>query len=163
MAQGRVYTVIFDNVAVTAAQDFFALRPAAGKPIRLLAIDIGQTNRVGDANEDMLRWEIKVFTGATLTAGTGGTAPTPQVVHATDQAAGFTSRVNDTTRASTTGTTSVKHASTFNTRVGLLWVPPPEVLIECADSTNGDLIVGTAEAVSASTTMSGTAYVEELG
>ena len=162
--QGRIYSVIFDNVAVTVASDFFELNPAADKPIRLLALDIGQTNRVGDANEDMLRWSINRFTGATLTSGSGGSAPTPQPLNFGDAAAGFTAEVNNTTVATTSGTNTTLHVSTFNTRVGLLWVPPPECLGMALDSsTHGVLLVRLLEAPSASTTMSGTAYVEELG
>ncbi len=162
--QGRVYSVVFDNVAVTVASDFFELNPAADKPIRLLALDIGQTNRTGDANEDMLRWSIVGMTGGVLTSGTGGTAPTPQLLNPADAAAGFTAEVNNTTVATTTGTASTKHASCFNTRVGLLWVPPPECLVQMIDSAGtGALLVRLLEAPSASTTLSGTAYVEELG
>jgi hypothetical protein len=162
--QGRVYSVIFDNVAVTVASDFFELNPAADKPIRLLALDIGQTNRVGDANEDMLRWSVVTMSGGTLTSGSGGTAPTPNPLNPGDAAAGFTAEVNNTTVATTSGTAVTKHASTFNTRVGLLWVPPPECLALAIDSAGtGALLVRLLEAPSASTTFSGTAYIEELG
>jgi hypothetical protein len=162
--QGRVYSVVFDNVAVTVASDFFELNPAADKPIRLLALDIGQTNRTGDANEDMLRWSINRFAGGVLTSGTGGTAPTPAPLNPGDPAASFTAEVNNTTVATTTGTNTTLHASCFNTRVGLLWVPPPECLALAPDaSALGILLVRLLEAPSASTTMSGTAYIEELG
>jgi hypothetical protein len=162
--QGRIYTVPFDNVAVTTTADLFDLDPAVDKPIRILSIDVGQTNRTGDANEDMVRWSIRRFTGATITVGSGGTAPTPTPVNVGDGAAAFTARVTDTTIATTTGTNTLVHASTFNTRVGLLWVPPPECLVLAADTTgNCKLIVRLEEAPSASTTFSGTCYVEELG
>lgn len=162
--QGRIYSVVFDNVAVTVLQDFFELNPAVDKPIRLLALDVGQTNRVGDANEDMLRWSVAVMSGGVLTSGTGGTVPTPQPLNPGDAAAGFTAEVNNTTVATTTGTTSTKHNSAFNSRVGLLWVPPPECLALAIDSAGtGALLVRLLEAPSASTTFSGTAYVEELG
>lgn len=162
--QGRVYSVVFDNVAVTTAVDFFELNPGVDKPIRILSLDIGQTNRTGDANEDMLRWSIVRMTGATLTSGSGGTTPTPQPLNPGDGAAGFTSEANNTTVASTSGTTTQLHNSCFNTRVGLLWVPPPECLGAGIDSAGtGILLVRLLEAPSASTTFSGTVYVEELG
>jgi hypothetical protein len=162
--QGRIYTVQFDNVAITTTADLFDLDPAADKPIRILALDIGQTNRTGDANEDMIRWSVRRFTGATITVGTGGTAPTPSAVNFGDSTAGFTARVTDTTIATTTGTNTLLHASTFNTRVGLLWVPPPECLPMGLDNAGaGKLIVRLEEAPSASTMFSGTCYVEELG
>ncbi len=162
--QGRVYSVPFDNVAITTTADLFNLDPGVDKPVRLLSIDVGQTNRTGDANEDMVRWSVRRFTGATITNGSGGTAPTPSAVNVGDVAATFTARVTDTTIATTSGTNTLIHASTFNTRVGLLWVPPPELLILAADTSgNCKLLVRLEEAPSASTTFSGTCYVEELG
>jgi hypothetical protein len=161
---GRIYSVIFDNVAVTTAVDYFELNPAADKPLRILAVDVGQTNRTGDANEDMLRWSIVRMTGATLTSGSGGTTPTPVAVNPGDPAASFTAKANNTTAASTTGTTSTVHASTFNTRVGLLWVPTPEMWPVGIDSAaTGVILVRLLEAPGASTTFSGTVYVEEIG
>jgi hypothetical protein len=162
--QGRIYTVQFDNVAITTAADFFELDPAADKPIRILAIDIGQTNRTGDANEDMVRWAIARFSGATITSGSGGTTPTPVPLNPGDVAASFTAEAANTTAATTSGSNFVAHVSTFNTRVGLLWVPPPECLTLCVDNGgNSKLLVRLLEAPSASTTFSGTCYVEELG
>lgn len=162
--QGRIYTVPFAGVAITTTADLFTLDPAADKPVRILSIDVGQQNRTGDANEDMVQWSIRRFTGATITAGSGGTAPTPVPVNPGDVAASFTARVTDTTVATTSGTNTLVAASAFNTRVGLLWVPPPECLVLAADTSgNCKLIVRLEEAPSASTTFSGTAYVEELG
>lgn len=162
--QGRVYTVQFDNLPITTAADFFELNPAADKPIRLLAVDIGQTNRTGDANEDMVRWSVSRFSGATITSGSGGTTPTPTPLNPADAAAGFTAEAANTTAATTSGSNFVVHVSTFNTRVGLLWVPPPECLVQCIDNGgNAMLLVRLLEAPSASTTFSGCAYVEELG
>lgn len=161
--QGRIYTVSFDNVTVTVAQDLFELNPAADKPVRILGLVVGQTNRVGDANEDMLRWSIVRMTGGTLTSGSGGSAPTPVAVNPGDGAAGFTAEANNTTQASTSGTAATAHADTFNTRVGLQYFPIPEMQVAGIDSASqGALVVRLLEAPSASTTMSGTVYVEEL-
>lgn len=161
---GRLYTVIFDNVAVTTAVDFFELNPAADKPIRILGIMVGQTNRVGDANEDMLRWSIVRMTGSTLTSGSGGSTPTPQALNPGDPAASFTAEANNTTQASTTGTTSTLHADTFNTRTGLQFIPTPEMWPVGIDSSaTGILVVRLLEAPGASTTFTGTVYVEEVG
>lgn len=164
MFPARIYTVQFDNVAVTVASDFFELNPAADKPIAVIGAVVGQTNRVGDANEDMLRWSILRLTGGTLTSGSGGTAPTPAAVTPGDAAAGFTSEANNTTQGSTTGTTTTLHADTFNTRVGLQYQPQPEQLAVGIDSAGtGVLIMRLLEAPSASTTMSGTIWVAEAG
>jgi len=160
----RRYSVPFDNVAITTTADFFEINPAADKPIRFISIDIGQTNRAGDANEDLLRWSIRRFTGATITSGSGGTAPTPVVLSPADAAAGFTAEVTNTTIATTTGTNTLVYASTFNTRVGLLWIPTPDMQVQAVDnSANCILIVRLEEAPGASTTFSGTLIVEEEG
>ena len=162
--QGRIYTVPFLSTATTTTTDLFNLDPAVDKPIRILALDVGQLTRVGDANEDMIGWTIRRFTGATITNGTGGATNTPAPVNVGDVAASFTARVMDTTIATTTGTNTLVHSSALNTRVGLLWVPPPECLALAADTAgNCRLIVRLEEAPSASTSFGGTCYVEELG
>jgi hypothetical protein len=162
--QGRIYTVPFLSTPTTTTTDLFSLDPAVDKPIRILAIDVGQLNRTGDANEDMIGWTIRRFTGATITVGTGGAVATIAPVNVGDPAASFTARVMDTTIATTTGTNTLVHSSALNTRVGLLWVPPPECLALAADTSgNCRLIVRLEEAPSASTNFAGTCYVEELG
>lgn len=164
MSSARRYSVAFDNVAVTTTCDFFELNPAADKPISIVSIEIGQTNRTGDANEDLLRWSIRRFTGATITSGSGGSAPTPATVGATDGAAGFTAEAANTTIASTSGTNTLLYAATFNTRVGLLWIPTPEMQFEAVDNGgNCILIIRLEEAPAASTTFSGTIIVREEG
>lgn len=164
MHQGRSYSVSFDNVAVTTAVDFFELNPAADKPIMVTGVYIGQTNRTGDANEDMLRWSVVRFTGATLTSGSGGTSPTPVALGPGDPAASFTAEANNTTVATTTGTNVTIHADAFNTRAGLVWVPTPEQWPVAIDSGgNGVLLIRLLEAPAASTTFSGTVYIQEIG
>ncbi len=161
--QGRIYTALFDNVAVTAASDLFELNPAVDKPIRIVGLIVGQTNKVGDAGEDMLRWSIVRMSGGTLTSGSGGTTPTPSAINPGDPAASFTSEANNTSQASTTGTTTTVHADTFNIRVGLQYFPLPEMQVCAIDSAGtGVLIVRLLEAPLVSTTFSGTVYVEEL-
>jgi hypothetical protein len=101
-AEGRCYSVIFENVAVTAAQDIFELSPADDKPIRILSWELTNVSDFGDAQEEVLRLEwIRGFT----TSGSGGTAPTPRPANRSDAAAGFAAEVNNTTQA-TTGTTT---------------------------------------------------------
>jgi hypothetical protein len=161
---GRVYTVAWDNVALSAAADFLELDPAVDKPIFILGLVIGQTNRVGDAQEDELRWSIVRFTGATITSGSGGTTPTPAPVNPTDNAAGFTAEANNTTVASTTGTATTLHADVFNTRSGLFYKPAPEERVGAVDNSgNGKLLVRLLEAPAAATNFSGTATIFEAG
>ena len=164
IAAGRQYSVAFDNVATTTTCDFLELNPAVDKPCRLVAIDIGQTTREGDANEAILRWSIRRFTGATITSGSGGTAPTPSPLAAADAAAGAGAEVMNTTIATTSGTNTLLHASTFNVRTGLLWVPPPNIYPWVVDNSgNAVLLVRLEEAPPASVNFSGTLYFEEFG
>jgi hypothetical protein len=117
----RVYTVQFEDVTVSAAQDIVSLDAATDKPIELVAIELAQNTELGDAAEEQLR--IQLSRGHT-TVGSGGTAPTPQPTSPGDSAAGFTSRVNDTTIASA-GTAVSLLSTAFNVRVGYAWGPVP--------------------------------------
>lgn len=158
---GRVYTVGFDNVSVTAIQDFFEITPADDKPIKLRGLVISQTGSsdVGDAQEEML--PIKISRGFT-TGGSGGSAPTPQALDPAGAAAGFTSEVNNTTVA-TTGTETVLHYDNFNVRAGyMIWWPQ-----DCepkASQANTTLTVRLTRAPAGADaiTLSGTLYVEEV-
>src|SRR5690349_12554243 len=98
----RVYTVPFENVSVSASQDFFEISPADDKPVKFLRLElnnVGGTADAGDSQEEMLR--LSVVRGHT-TSGSGGTAPTPSPLNSTiDTAAGFAAEVNNTTIAST--------------------------------------------------------------
>ena len=159
MSNGRIYTVVFAAVSVTAAQDFFALTPADDKPIKLMGLMLTQVGNsdVGDAAEELLRFNIiRGFTSV----GSGGSAPTPAPVDANDPAAGFTSRVNDTTLANT-GTTATLHEDAFNVRAGYLnwW---PDGLEIGASQANTTIVVRLPTAPADAITLSGTLYVKEV-
>src|SRR4051812_19024204 len=96
---GRLYTVPFVGVAITAVQDLAYIKPAADKICVLEGFypsNVGGTADAGDAQEELLRIEI-IRLPATVTAGSVGTAPTPGPTAVNDSAAGFAARVNDTT------------------------------------------------------------------
>lgn len=155
---GRVYTVEFEATAVTAQVDFFEFTPADDKPIEVLGLFLSQSSDVGDAAEEILRY--RVIRGHT-TGGSGGSAPTPRPVDRSGPAAGFAAETLNTTIASV-GTTHNLHSDTFNVRTGLaLWLPDGcEWGATQADTT---LVVRLMAAPADSLTMSGTAYVRELG
>lgn len=152
----RRYAVTFENVAVTAAQDFFELSPADDKPVRLLGILLGQSSDAGDAQDELLR--IAVLRGHT-TSGSGGSAATPAPLNPNDAAAGAAAEVNNTTIASA-GTTTTLLADCFNVRSGYqVWFPP-----ECApeaSQANTTVVVRLMAAPADSLTMNGTLYFEE--
>lgn len=152
----RAYSVEFENVAVTAAQDLFSFTAATNKPIELVALEFAQNTEVGDAAEEQLR--IRVIRGHT-TVGSGGTAPTPQPASPGDTAAGFTARVNDTTIASA-GTAVNLLSTAWNERVGYAWGPVPYGMGYWTSGTSL-LVVRLLAAPADSVSMSGTATVIE--
>lgn len=158
---GRVYTVVFDSVAVTAAQEFFTITPADDKPCAILGWEIdnvGGTADAGDAQEELLRMILR---RGHATVGSGGSAPTPEPVCSTDGAAGFTARVNDTTLAST-GTTHDLWNGGLNVRVpGPFFYTPETVPIFSQADTR--LVLRLVTAPADSINLSGTMWVAELG
>lgn len=156
----RVYTVSFANVSVAAAQDLFALTPAANRPIEIIGISLTQVGNsdVGDAQEELLRWSI--MRGHTTTAS-GGSAATPQPVKPTESAAGFTVHANGTTIA-TGGSPVTLHEDAFNVRAGtVLWWPDQSE--PAATAANTTMVVRLNTAPADAITLSGTLYVRELG
>lgn len=154
--QGRVYSVVFSAVAVSAAQDLFEISPADDKPIEIVGIELGQSSDAGDAADELL--QITIVRGFT-TSGSGGTAPTPAPLNPNDSAAGFAAEVNNTTQANT-GTTATLATTCWNVRAGYIqWFP--EGMRPSASQANTTMVVkqtAPADAI----TMSGTLYVREL-
>lgn len=153
----RFYTVEFENVSVSAAQDFFELAAATYRPILLVGLSLTQISDVGDAAEEMLR--VRIIRGH-ASSGSGGATPTPSPVDPYDVAAGFTAETNNTTIAS--GGTAVNlWSEAFNIRTGLdRWFPPGTELR--TDQNANRLVVRLMAAPADPVTMSGTAVVEEL-
>lgn len=156
---GRFYTVCFENVTVSAAQDFFELTPADDKPIALLGLtldNVGGTADAADAQEEMVRLLIR--RGHTV-SGSGGSAPTPGTIRANTAAAGFTAEVNNTTIANT-GTTVDLWAGGWNVRVPLreFW---PEELCPTATQANTTIVVRLVAAPADAISLSGTLFVAE--
>jgi hypothetical protein len=125
---GRLYSVVFTAVSVSAQQDFIYIKPAADKICVIEAIYLGTSGGAadaGDAQEELLDVEL-IYLPATVTVGSGGTSYTPSPVAINDAAAGFTARINDTTKASTSGTAVVRHPDGFNNRIPYVYAPPAE-------------------------------------
>jgi hypothetical protein len=128
---GRLYAVEFHNTTLTTAggdQDLFYIKAAADKPCIIEAVylsNVGVAADAGDAQEELHRIEI-IRVPATVTAGSGGGAMTPNPMMTNDAAAGFTARINDTTVATTSGTLLWLHSDGWNVRVPYVYMPPPE-------------------------------------
>ena len=153
----RLYTISFENVTVAALQDIFAIKAGAtnGIIIRRISLSAGGVSAPAE-----YRLRIKRMP-ATVTIGSGGTAPTVQKV---SSVLPFTSlstnaRANDTSQATTSGTAQVIAAWQWNVLQDFLEVPPTlEERWECAASEG--MIVDFA-AAPASTAMSGFIVWEE--
>lgn len=156
---GRMYAVTFENVAVTAAQDFFYVAPADDKAVVLHECRLSQSTELGDAAEEQLR--IAIVRGH-ATVGSGGSAFTPLPLIPTDTAAGATARINDTTIASA-GTGVNLLVDTLNVRSGWLWLPTPECRPMVTQGSGTTIVVRLLAAPADSVTMGGTLLFEELG
>jgi hypothetical protein len=154
---GRLYTAVFNNVAVSAVQDLFELVAPADSVVVLHDIHLSQNTDVGDAAEEVLRIEL---TSGHTTSGSGGSSVTPVPVNFGDAAFGGTCEANNTTQAS--AGTIVTHAVwNWNIRVGFDKVFTPECRPVLSPSRRMclELPAAPADAV----TMSGTITFEEIG
>lgn len=154
---GRLYSVSFKDVAVTAQQDLLEITAADDKPIVLHALYLGQSSDAGDAQAEMLGLTIE---RGNTTSGSGGSSPTPVPLDPGDAAASFTAEVNNTTQASS-GTAVRLHADTFNVQAGYAYIPTPETRIKASQG-NTTLTIRINGAPADSLTVSGTAIIEEL-
>jgi hypothetical protein len=154
----RIYSVGFASVNVTAAQDLIMVIAGASKMLELHEASLDCI--VSGTSVQNLAVSFKIMP-ATVTNGSGGSAPTPQSMMSGDAAATFTARANDTTRATTSGTARTFKTGALNTINGYIWLPAPEdrPLISISQA----LVFGLDGAPSGSITMSGNLIVREIG
>lgn len=168
MPLGRRYAVVFPatvtgaGVSIAAQQDFFYIKPAADKICIIESVvvtNVGIALDAGDTQEEL--WDVQLIrVPATVTVGSGGAAMTPTPLATNDTAASFTARVNDTTKATSSGTILPGPIVPFNVRVGCEYLPIPEhrmivanaqAVVFRLDSTPTDAVL-----------MNGTMIVQEL-
>jgi hypothetical protein len=116
----RIYRVPYSGTLAAAGTDadLLSIQPADDKPCRLIGWIVGQTSEVADAAEESLRLTVRHMT-ATVSIGSGGSSVTPVANRpgTTDiVAAGFTARCNDTTVATTNGTSTIMEEMAWNIR-----------------------------------------------
>lgn len=116
---GRIYTVPFTATVTNAGgnADLWELTPADDKPIRLRGFRLGQISEVGDTAEEGLGISI-IHLGSTVTSGSGGSSVTPSPVDpgVSMPAAGFAAEVNNSTVATTSGTSTTIEELAWNIR-----------------------------------------------
>ena len=157
---GRLYTVEFSGGSILTADgdiDWFELTVAANKPIALHGIAMSQTSDLGDAEEEVLQWQV---IRGHATTGSGGVAPSIHPRSNNDAAAGFTAEgLNDVIASAGTAENGPVHG--WNVRVPLdhFWTPETMPLAD-----TGSLLVVRQLAAAADdlTGVAGTLYVEEL-
>jgi len=155
-----MYTAVFKSVAVTAAQDFFEVLAATGKPILIHGFAIAQSTEVGDAAEEGLVLTCNRGVGS-VTSGSGGASVTPQPRDDDDVASGATVERNNTTiMAAGSGSLEELEAHVWNVRVPYVFWYTPETRPRISPGNRWTLELETTPADSI--TMSGTLYFEEV-
>lgn len=154
---GRMYTGIFESVAVSAIQDLFEIVAPADAVVVIHACFISQSSEEGDSQDEQLHIS---WTRGHTTSGSAGSTPTAQPLNPGDTAASATVEANNTTQA-TAGSPVVLWSESFNVRAGWAWIPTPEARIILAPSQRLVLELPTAPADSV--TMDGTIVFEEIG
>jgi hypothetical protein len=156
---GRMYTVSFSAVSVSAAVDVFEILAASGKPFLLHEITLAQSSDYGDAAAEGLSVLIKKATGSYTSGGSGGT-PTPAKHLTNDAAAGVTAETNNTSQASAgSGALTTIRAEAFNVQAGYQYFPAPEQRIMFLPS---EALVVSITAPADAITLSGSAVIEEF-
>lgn len=150
---GRMYSAVFNRVAVTAVQDFFEINAPSSAAVILHALFISQDSDAGDAQSEQLN--ILIHRGSST--GSGGSTPTARPMRPNDAAFGGSVEANNTTQ-STEG--NILHCESFNVAAGLqlIWTPEMRPVIE----PSGRLIIELQTAPADSLTMSGTVYFESV-
>jgi hypothetical protein len=124
MSLERLYSISFENVSLAAVQDIFALKASAtnGLEIRRISISAG-----GVTSPAELRLRLKRMP-ATVTIGSGGSAPAVQKVSSRLNIASLSTnaRANDTTQATTSGTAQSLANWQWNVLNEFLEIPPTE-------------------------------------
>ncbi len=149
---GRIYTVEFTDITVTAIQDFFQLE-AITVPVVLHALFLSQNTDTGDAAAENLTVRIRKVTDAV------GDVTVEGKLDSRDSAALANLNVNDETPL-TTGAKTI-HVECWNIAIPFIWMPPPElrITVPVDDVVTVNLVADPTDSL----TMSGVMYFEEIG
>jgi hypothetical protein len=153
----RVYVMQFENVAISAVQDIFFVKAGTANGLKLRYICLGA---IGQTSATEFRLSLKRYTGATVTAGSGGSTPTVNLVNDGDTKATTTAaaHANDTSQASSTTTQTLE---SYTWDVLLPWEYQPADVDERAACLAGEGLGLTLNAAPSSTNCSGTIRWEE--
>lgn len=152
-----VYTVQFNAVDVSVAQDLFELVAASGKPIVILGFGVSQHSEIGDAQEEQ---KLILIKSGQSTSGSGGSSATPVPTDSNGVAASFTAEVNNTTKAST-GTIVTHKPFSWNVRAGLdiVFTEQEQLIMAAGRRATIELVSNPTDQI----TMNGYVVVQEIG
>lgn len=155
---GRLYTVSFEDVAVTAVQDLFEVLAPSNRPVFVHGWHLAQTSDVGDAAEEIL--QIETVRGVGNTSGSGGSTPGENPVNVDDAAATTVVEANNTTRM-VAGGGSLLNLEQYGWNIRIPWTHfyTPELRPKVAPADHWTLSLNDTPADSI--TVSGTLWIEE--
>lgn len=153
----RRYTVTFEGVTVTAAQDLVTIFGGAGKTCRIIRQWWGCADTTLATGQNLsVRGRVMP---ATVTPGSGGSTPTPRPLDGGDAAATFTAHANDTSKTSSSGTVRIVEENGSHLFAGYALSFPAPPIVEVSVAYVFELL----STVSGSITLSGGVEVEEIG
>lgn len=153
----EIFTIVCENVAVSAVQDVLAAYAASTKKLQLLAIELAANGQATVQN-----YPIRLrYLPATVTAGSGGSSVTPKNVNPDGASPSFTARRNDITQAVTGGSATDFVASQFNPINGYYWTPPVQVTDEPKADISSAFILS-LDAITGTLNISATMWLREI-
>lgn len=151
---GRIYTGVFEQVAVTAVQDLFELVAPSDAVVAVHALYLSQNTDVGDGEAEAL--PILIHRGST--SGSGGTTPTARPMNVGDAAFGGTLEVNNTSQ-STEGNQILAIDWNIRAPLEIVWTPETRPILSPSGRINVELQAAPTDSI----TCNGTLIFEEIG
>ena len=153
----RNYIVSFENVTVSAAQDFVTIIGGANKTCRIIRQWWGCSDTTLATGQHLsVRGRVLPLT---VSAGSGGTTPTPRPLDGGDAAATFTAHANDTSKSTTNGTARVVEENGSHLYAGYALSFPNPPIVE----PNAAYVFELLSSPSGTVDISGGVEVQEIG
>lgn len=118
----QTLTSSFTLTSAGGDADLLEVIAASDHPFRLVSVKLSQSSEIAEAQEESIRLQFIRMT-ATVTSGSGGGTPGVEGIASDDAGENFTSEINNTTLATTSGATSVLEEFAWNVRTSPLWFP----------------------------------------
>lgn len=151
----EIFTIVAENVAVTAVQDVLAAYAASTKKLQLLAVEMAANGQTTVGNYPL---RVRYFPSGYV-AGTGGAAVTPHNTNPDGASASFTAARSSTTQ--TSGAPIDYVATQFNPINGYYWQPPVPVGDEPKADVSSALVLS-LDGVSGTLNISATMWLREI-